>query len=317
MFTKIIQMCLRGISAALAGTVAAAIFGPTLAANASAYFRQPPVQIVARKPLPESQKREREFTKHVGHGQQTAVGAQAPHITPAGVLPKPTLPFSTPSTSSVSITPVMEATATPGVSPTAAAIDSAPVVDVPDSPVAVATSDAPAPTHTAPSVPSVTPSPVKTTTAPKPSPTATHTATATPKPTATAPSASVIRAGKVAAVLAFARAQLGERYVMGGMGPNTWDCSGLSKMAFSVIGINIGTHSSNNQYQTAKSRGQLVPFSQKRAGDLVFYGTPGNIYHVAIYSGNGRIIEAANPSRPVLERAYWGTPYSYVARPIK
>lgn len=127
----------------------------------------------------------------------------------------------------------------------------------------------------------------------------------------------VLRATKIAAVLAYARAQIGERYVFGGAGPNAWDCSGLTMKAFAAVGINIGGHGVNVQYNTARAKGYLVPFANRQSGDLVFYGTPGNFSHVAIYSGGGRIIEAANPARPVIERPYWGTPYSQVARFIR
>lgn len=120
---------------------------------------------------------------------------------------------------------------------------------------------------------------------------------------------------KVAAVLAYARAQIGESYVLGGAGPSVWDCSGLTLMAFRSVGVSIGTHSATNQYNTARSRGLLVPYSQKRPGDLIFYSDGGgDMYHVTIYSGNGMMIEAPNPTTHVRERSIWGTPYPYVAR---
>lgn len=290
MLTQLIRMILRGLSVALAGTVAAVLFGPTLVANAATYFRHPVRMTAAiRETADEKARRDAAKTYVVTPRALSTLTAENPTLSPT-ITPSPSLPFTTP-TSAITITPIAEATATPGVTPTAAAHDSQPVPSAADSPTAHATTDAPEPTHSA--TPTAKPSPVKSVVS------------------------SVTRAAKVAAVLAFARAQIGERYLMGGIGPNVWDCSGLTKAAFNVVGINIGTHSSNNQYQTAKSKGQLVPFSQKQAGDLVFYGTPGDIYHVAIYSGNGKIIEAANPARPVIERAYWGTPYSYVARPIR
>ena len=43
-----------------------------------------------------------------------------------------------------------------------------------------------------------------------------------------------------------------------------------------------------------------MPLSQAQAGDLVFWGSPGNYWHVALHTGSG-IIEAPNPSRPVRE----------------
>lgn len=118
---------------------------------------------------------------------------------------------------------------------------------------------------------------------------------------------------KVSRILAYARAQIGERYVLGGAGPGVWDCSGLTLMAFGSVGIHIGTHSATNQYITARDRGLLVPYADKRPGDLIFYGN-GDMSHVTIYSGNGKMIEAADYGIPVRERSIWGSPYHMVAR---
>jgi len=147
---------------------------------------------------------------------------------------------------------------------------------------------------------------------PKPAPAKAVEPKPVPKPVAPKPSPS-----KVAAVLSYARGQIGERYVMGGAGPYVWDCSGLTMRAFQAVGIDIGGHGVNVQYQKARRMGYLVPWSQRRAGDLVFYGVPGAFSHVAISAGGDTIIEAANPARPVLERHYWGRPYGMVARFIR
>ncbi|MEV6211193.1 NlpC/P60 family protein [Kitasatospora sp. NPDC051914] len=41
--------------------------------------------------------------------------------------------------------------------------------------------------------------------------------------------------------------------------------------------------------------GHPGPYNSVKAGDLIFWGSPGNTDHVALYIGNGRIIEAAPP----------------------
>jgi cell wall-associated NlpC family hydrolase len=112
---------------------------------------------------------------------------------------------------------------------------------------------------------------------------------------------------KVAQVVAFARAQLGEPYVLGASGPNAWDCSGLTMKAYAEVGINIGWHSVSNQFINAMDRQQLVPLYDIEAGDLVFWsiGTSylnryyGQKYHIGIYIGDGWLIDAPNPSKPV------------------
>lgn len=109
-------------------------------------------------------------------------------------------------------------------------------------------------------------------------------------------------ASVAARVLAFARAQIGEPYVFGAAGPSSWDCSGLTMGAFQSVGRDIGGHGVNVQYQLAQRKGLLVPRSQAKPGDLLFYGS-GDHYHVAIFSGGGNMIEAPMPGRNVREIA--------------
>jgi cell wall-associated NlpC family hydrolase len=113
--------------------------------------------------------------------------------------------------------------------------------------------------------------------------------------------------GKVEVVIAFARAQLGKPYVLGGRGPNVWDCSGLTMKAYEAAGIYIGTHSVSNQFINAMDKRQLVPLRDVEAGDLIFWSTSndhlnrsyGSKYHIGIYIGGGLILDAPNPSKPV------------------
>ncbi|BDI23979.1 C40 family peptidase [Herbiconiux sp. L3-i23] len=122
---------------------------------------------------------------------------------------------------------------------------------------------------------------------------------------------------KVATAIAFARDQIGEYYLLGGAGPDRWDCSGLTLKSYAAAGVGIGTHSATNQYNTARNRGQLVPYSQVQPGDLIFYSSDGSdMYHVTMYTGGGRMIEAPYEGVPVREvavRSYERV--AYVARP--
>jgi cell wall-associated NlpC family hydrolase len=94
--------------------------------------------------------------------------------------------------------------------------------------------------------------------------------------------------GRVAAVIAYARAQLGKPYVFATAGPNTFDCSGLTKMAWAQAGVAMD-HFSGSQYQ----RFPHVPISALQPGDLVFKG-PGGRDHVALYIGGGMQIAATH-----------------------
>ncbi|WP_020390383.1 NlpC/P60 family protein [Kribbella catacumbae] len=98
--------------------------------------------------------------------------------------------------------------------------------------------------------------------------------------------------GRAGVAVQAAMAQAGDRYVWGAEGPNSFDCSGLTKYAWGKAGVSL-SHSSKAQYGEGRriSRGDLMP------GDLVFYGSP--IWHVGMYIGNGRMVHAPNPSKPV------------------
>lgn len=114
--------------------------------------------------------------------------------------------------------------------------------------------------------------------------------------------------GGVRAVINRAMSQLGVQYAWGGgnaYGPTRgirdggvadafgdynkigFDCSGLMIYAFAAAGFRL-PHYSGYQAQA----GRQVPLSQKRPGDMLFWATGGRIHHVALYIGNGQMIEA-------------------------
>ncbi len=112
--------------------------------------------------------------------------------------------------------------------------------------------------------------------------------------------------------IAYAKAQLGKPYLWGAVGPSSFDCSGLTMMAWRAGGKSL-PHWSVAQFlqSTRISVGQLRP------GDLVFWGsTPGTIHHVAMYIGNGQIIHAPRTGQPVqINSMYYWVPPDYFARP--
>lgn len=84
---------------------------------------------------------------------------------------------------------------------------------------------------------------------------------------------------------------LGDPYVYGATGPNTFDCSGLMQYVYKLVGIAIPrTSEEQAKFGTAVSANQLQP------GDLVFAagsdGTAAAPGHVGMYAGGGQIIEA-------------------------
>ena len=133
---------------------------------------------------------------------------------------------------------------------------------------------------------------------------------------ATATTTALVGRTRALRAVSFARKQIGDPYGFAKAGPSRWDCSGLTMKAYSAVKVKIGGHGATAQYATARREHRLVSFKNRRAGDLIFYGTPGSVYHVAIYAGHGRMIEAPYPGKRVREvpvRA--GDRISKVARP--
>lgn len=98
--------------------------------------------------------------------------------------------------------------------------------------------------------------------------------------------------GRAGIAIKFAIKQLGDRYVFGAAGPNTWDCSGLTMMAYRAAGVSL-PHSSRAQI----NYGRRVSRSELQPGDLVFFYRP--ISHVGIYIGNGLMLHAPRPGKTV------------------
>jgi cell wall-associated NlpC family hydrolase len=90
--------------------------------------------------------------------------------------------------------------------------------------------------------------------------------------------------GRAGAAVSYAWAQLGKPYKWAGAGPSSFDCSGLTMMAWKAAGVNL-PHNAAMQWNAVRhvSRANIAP------GDLVFYSGLG---HVGIYIGNNNIIHA-------------------------
>ncbi|WP_030758428.1 C40 family peptidase [Streptomyces griseus] len=113
-----------------------------------------------------------------------------------------------------------------------------------------------------------------------------------------------VSSGTAASIVAFARAQVGDAYVSGGTGPNSWDCSGLVQAAYAAAGIDLPRIS----YQQS-SMGTSVSLSDLQPGDVLYWGSRSGSYHVAIYVGGGKYVGAQNSSTGVVERSLdWDPP---------
>jgi peptidoglycan DL-endopeptidase CwlO len=133
----------------------------------------------------------------------------------------------------------------------------------------------------------------------------TPTSSPAPEP---APAPVPAASGRAAAAVEYALAQVGDAYVWGAEGPDAFDCSGLTLMAWRQAGVSL-PHSSSMQM----SSGTPVSQSQLQPGDLVFYYSP--VSHVGIYIGDGKLVHAANPSTGVEVTGVFSMPYSGAVRP--
>ncbi|MDN5915575.1 MAG: NlpC/P60 family protein [Pseudonocardia sp.] len=124
-------------------------------------------------------------------------------------------------------------------------------------------------------------------------------------------SASAPRRGgsnAVETVIDRAMSQIGVRYSWGGgnsRGPTTgirdggagdahrdyaiegFDCSGLMLYAFAGIGIDLPRYSGNQH-----KAGEQVPVDEMRRGDMLAWAEDGRTYHIALYLGDGKMLEA-------------------------
>ena len=103
-------------------------------------------------------------------------------------------------------------------------------------------------------------------------------------------------------VLQIARQQLGDTYQWGGQGPDAWDCSGLTSYLWREVGgVDAIPRISRDQQAWAVP----IPREQLLVGDLVFFGNP--VSHVALYAGNGMLVDASSAQQKVVERRIWSS----------
>lgn len=91
-------------------------------------------------------------------------------------------------------------------------------------------------------------------------------------------------------MLEFASQFIGNPYVWGGTSlTNGADCSGFVQQIYKQYGYDLPRVAADQaQY------GTKIAVEDAQPGDLIFYAKGGDIYHVVMYAGNGKTIEAAN-----------------------
>jgi peptidoglycan DL-endopeptidase CwlO len=115
---------------------------------------------------------------------------------------------------------------------------------------------------------------------------------------------------EVVAFLKAAESRLGDEYVWGGDGPDVFDCSGLVQWSLAQAGVTMPRVAAEQALT-----GPQVPVSKLEPGDLLFYHTdptaPDYISHVAIYLGNGEMIQAPETGEDVeIVPAWFGSEFA-------
>lgn len=105
------------------------------------------------------------------------------------------------------------------------------------------------------------------------------------------------------ALIAFAKTKLGCKYVRGGKGPNRFDCSGFVYYCLNHTGYKIGYMTSRGWAKCSLPK--VSDFDDMKPGDIICYSP----HHVAIYIGNGQMIDASSSNGKVVQRScttsYW------------
>lgn len=110
--------------------------------------------------------------------------------------------------------------------------------------------------------------------------------------------------------------KVGNRYVWGATGPNTFDCSGLVQYVYKNA---LGKDIPRTSYEQSKF-GQAVDKKNLQVGDLVFFDTmgKGRVSHVGMYVGNNEFVHAANSKDGIKKSkltGYYETHYRGARRP--
>ncbi|ODA89899.1 hypothetical protein ATY41_11840 [Leifsonia xyli subsp. xyli] len=105
-------------------------------------------------------------------------------------------------------------------------------------------------------------------------------------------------------IVATALSYLGDPYVLGGDDHSGIDCSGLVMVAYAQVGIRLGhlVHLQDNA-------GRRIGEAQAQPGDLVVFNDE---EHIAIYLGDGVLVQAPAEGRPVEVSTVWeGVPHHF------
>jgi cell wall-associated NlpC family hydrolase len=97
-----------------------------------------------------------------------------------------------------------------------------------------------------------------------------------------------------------AASKKGSPYKWGATGPHRFDCSGLTLYSFKKAGKKL-PRTAAQQYNKTRH----ISATHRKAGDLVFFHSGSNVYHVGIYAGKGRIWHSPKSGDVVKLQKIW------------
>ena len=123
-------------------------------------------------------------------------------------------------------------------------------------------------------------------------------------PSVTSPAGTPVR---------FALSRIAEPYLFAGIGPGSYDCSGLVLAAYRAAWVNLPRVSQDQFY----ARPRLAANAPLRPGDLVGFGSPSDVSHIGIYIGSGLMIDAPHTGASIrIENFHWND-YVGATRPLQ
>jgi hypothetical protein len=129
-----------------------------------------------------------------------------------------------------------------------------------------------------------------------------------------------VETGDLSAMWSFLQAQLGKPYLWGGAGPDSWDCSGLVMVAYAQVGVPLEHNAAAQYAETDKAALPLDGTTNLEPGDLLFWAydtsDPSTIHHVAIYVGDGEVVDAPHTGTVVQVQPWWPEGFFGATRPL-
>jgi len=128
-----------------------------------------------------------------------------------------------------------------------------------------------------------------------------------------------IRYANIQTFLEVAANQLGDPYIAGNVGPNSFDCSGLVYYCLQQAGSSRGRYNAAG-YSQVEDWEKIASMDDLQIGDILFFHTNGKtVGHTGIYIGNGEMIDASSSNGQVVQRScftsFWENNFVVARRP--